>query len=698
MRVFCHDFETYSEVDLKKAGVSRYARHESTEVLMLGYVFDDGPVRQWFPHLGEPLPDEVSKAVQDPNCLKVAWNKTFEWNIWKHVLGFEIPHTQWRDAQVMALFLSLPGRLSKCGEVMRLPQYLTKLDGGTRLINLFSKLAPETKKKPSRRIYPKDEPESWEQFCEYNVRDVVSERKIYQLLRKYDLPQKEWEMWFLDQEINERGIPVNLRMGRNVVRVRDQILFGMLAEMKEITGLGNPNSQPQLLGWLRSRQYKFQDISAGHIKSSLKDAVQKDADQDYIRVLKLRKFTSRSSLKKFDSILANVDGDGRLRNTFQFSGAGRTTRWAGRVFQPQNLVRPVSGFDGIEWGKTGEGHSIVLGGDQIENAAILEKLDLEGLRLVTESSEGLVEMMVGSVRPIVQAPPGYVFLDADFKAIENVVLGWQADDRKILDPFVKGRDPYLDFGRYLYRTPYEVLEAEYKSGDKGKRQICKPAVLGCGYGLGAGECWYNGETGEWEATGLIAYAMNMGIDLNGKQSQEMVTTWRETFSRAVDYWAELTKAAKKTLRTGRKHDAGAISFEIKKPFLRMNLPGGSYLHYLRPRIENVMAPWGDPVSSITYEGLNPAHQWIRLSTHPGKLVENSTQKIARDLLRDAMLRAASRGVSIVMHVHDQIVGIVREKNADRGLSVLLEAMSDFPWASGLPATANGHITTHFVKD
>ena len=265
MRRFHHDFETYSEVDLKKVGSDAYARHESTDVLMLGYASDDEPVKQWIPAYGEDMPAEVEDAILDDRVLKFAWNKPFEWSIWKHCLGYDTPHTSWRDPMVLALSCSFPGKLLKCAEVLNLPEELRKTDG-TRLINWFSKKRPATKKLPERRVYWFEKPELWNQYLYYNRLDVESERKIYRLLRRFDLPQWEWDLYALDQEINQRGIPVDIEMAENAIKIRNEYTARLLDEMSDIMGGGNPNSNDQLLAWLRENGYPFDDLKAGPIR------------------------------------------------------------------------------------------------------------------------------------------------------------------------------------------------------------------------------------------------------------------------------------------------------------------------------------------------------------------------------------------------------------------------------------------------
>jgi hypothetical protein len=954
------DFETYSGLDVTKVGASRYARHESTEPLMLAYAFDDRKVKQWVPAEGQPMPAEVEDAMLDNRIKKFAWNKNFEWHIWKYSLGIDTPHTAWRDPMVMALSLSLPGKLLKCGQVLRLDEKYLKQDGH-RLINWFSKKRPATKTKPVRRVYWYEKYDKWVEFLEYNRMDVISERKIYRILKPYDLPEHEWELWALDQEINARGFPVNMEMCQNVIEVRDELVQDRIDELEEITGLDNPNAQAQLLGWLRDNGYPFDDLKAGHIRRAMEkyDRIVERGDrpnqgEDYRRVLELRSEVSRTSTKKFDAVASHTDDDGYLRNCFQFAGAGRTWRWAGRVFQPQNLARPTKELEGLTWGTTPGGHKYVTGGTQIEAARLLQDLTAEGVDMLFDRP---MDAISGAVRTVVQAPKGYVFIDADLAAIENVVLGFMSGDRRILRVFEKGLDPYIDFATYLYKREYASLWAEYQAGNKGRRTIAKPGVLGClkgdtpvltdkgwkalveikrddwlhdgekwvrhggvawkgyqnvlcgsgihvtsdhrflteggwqewqsvsqqqmfksalvmgngvflkkrgplaaqeksfyadanvveneryldqtscedyphvapaalrltvapmsesesaqtfttysqivstlrervaktrrtvdiattevgellvdsipltsgfdiqwmfsertvplkligltmtvttsqgisglqpghsrtqiadtwdilntgdyarfavltddgcvvahncGYMLSAGKQYENRQTGEIEATGLLGYAWNMGVKLTPEQADLSVRVWRETYRKAVQFWYDLQRAAFKCMRTKKEVACGPVSFDRAGPFLRMNLPSGRSLHYLRPKLEEVLAPWGDYKMSLTYEGLNDKYQWDRISTHPGKLTENGDQAISRDILSAGMRKAAKAGIPVVMHVHDQIVGLVKEEDADDGLATLIQCMTDRDeWMGTIPLKVAGHISKWFVKD
>lgn len=692
------DYETFSELDLPSVGVGRYSRHASTEALMAAWSLNDVKQKQWVPAEGEPLPPDLKEALEDPHVIKWAWNAPFEINITRNTLGIDTPLVSWRDTMVLALTCSLPGKLEKAGPVVDLDEDKQKLAKGRRLMSKFSSPRKPTKTKPETRVHWYDAYSDWLEYLEYNDQDETAERAIYHRLKAYMPSDEEWELWHIDQQINEAGIPINMRMVRNAISIYEATLRDKLAEMEEITGLDNANSGPQLLPWLQDNGYPFDDLKKGHITRAIErrreelglgesDQIGHNGgpaldDDALLRVLELRSETSRTSPKKYHALRRAVDTrDEVLRYAFQFAGAARTWRWGGRLFQPQNLPRPIKKLEkGIEI-----------------HARNVEELNAGCFNIIYDKP---MDVLASTIRPAAQAPDGYLFIDADLNAIENRVLGWLAGCEKILRVFKLNRDPYVDFATYLFGLPYDVLMAEYKGGDSSKRTISKPGVLGCGYMLGPGEERYNHKTGEKEATGLLGYAWNMQItEFTAEQSKLSVETFRREFEEVKDYWYGIERAAKKCIRTGRRVDFGHVYFDRKGPFMRMGLPSGRHLHYCRPRIEDVRMPWGDMKASITYESLNDKKQWVRESTHPGKLTENADQAIARDLLAHGMKLAFRRGLDLRIHVHDQLVGLSREDRAEEELKILIECMEEQPrWAKGLPLGSNGFVSKVFMKD
>jgi DNA polymerase len=660
---------------------------------MGAWSLNDVKQRQWSPAEGEDMPYDLQEALEDPHVVKWAWNAPFEINIARHVLKLRTPTESWRDTMVLALTCSLPGKLEKAGPVVDLPENQLKDSRGRVLMRKFS--SPYSPKRGGRKRHFLwyEAYSDWIDYLAYNDQDETAERGIWHRLKRYMPSEEEWALWHLDQEINEDGIPINMDLVRNAIAVYETMVEDRLKEMQEITGLDNANSGTQLLPWLQDQGYPFDDLKKGHVERALEycdDPPEHWGDNfrtSYVknkrlkRVLELRSEASKTSPKKFHALARAVGDDGMLRYAFQFAGAARTWRWGGRLWQPQNLVKPTKALEkGI-----------------VTHVKNLERCDAESLELIYEKP---MDLVAAGVRPAAQAPDGMVFADADLNAIENRVLGWMTGCDKILRVFRMNRDPYLSFAVYLYETPYDKLLRDYEAGDGLKRKIAKPGTLGCGYMLGPGEERTNWKTGEKEATGLLGYAWNMGIrEFTVEQSKLSVETFRREFSEVKDYWYDIERAAKKCIRTGKPVEFGLLRFDRKGPFMRMILPSGRALHYCRPRIEDVKTPWGAIKPTITYEELNDRKQWVRNSTHPGKLTENADQAIARDILAVAMVRAKVRGLSTRIHVHDQLVALVKENRADEKLKILQECLEEpIDWAPGLPLGSAGFISKIFIKD
>lgn len=695
------DYETYGSIDLMRVGASKYSRHPDTEVLMGTYNINHGPLIQWDAAGGQDMPRELKEAMVDPEVEKWAWNSPFEMAITMNTLRMPVIIPQWRDTMVMAYACSFPGKLEKVGPIIDLPQDALKNAAGKRLITKFSK--PKVSRRRATmgqlvRTYWYEDLEDWNNYLEYNRDDVTAEGAIRKRLSQFKpMPAHEWDLWHLDQKINFAGIPMNRDMAHNAVRIYERVLEESFELMRGYTGLENPNSTQQLLPWLQQNGYMFDDMQKAHIATAKSyfeikpDHWEDDQWEDYKSnehlklILDLRSETARTSIKKYHALIERTDDDGNLRGAFQFAGAARTWRWAGRGWQGQNLPRPDKLYEkGI-----------------VAHAKHVEVLDYDAIKLCYGN---LFDLLASCIRSVAQAPAGYTLVDRDLNAIENRVLGWLANCPKILRVFKLNRDPYIDFATYLFGGTYDELWAEYKGGDSKKRTISKPGVLGCGYMLGAGDVKVNRQTGEIEGTGLLGYAWDMGIkQFTKEQSALSVEVFRREFSEVKDYWYAIEKAAKKAIRTGRPQRIGfghgVVTFDMYGPFLRMRLPSGRCLHYCRPKIEDTKTPWGEIRPTITYEGLNDRKQWVRQPTHPGKLTENADQAIARDLLAHAMMLADKRGLDLRIHVHDQAVALALEGDASNQLEIMRECMETPPdWAPDMPLGSAGFITPVWMKD
>ena len=705
MRKQCwFDHETFNGGDIRALGVSQYARHPSLEVIVTSWSTDHGEsVRQYDRFRDGPTPpNELLDLLQDDRVEKLAWNLPFDWNVTKQAWGIEIPHSSCFDPMVVARALSLPGALADVCKILNLPESDWKQDGGKALVSFFCKPRKPTKTNLSTRNLPDDNAKSrekWGRFLAYGAQDVRAMVRCYDRMRKWTLSDDDLEMWEIDREINEAGIPIDLDAVRNANRIVDALVEKALAELSEITGLQNANSGEQLLGWLRERDYPFNDMKIGHVRHALEQARDEgDGGTGYCRALELRTQVSQAALKKFTAYEKMTDADGLLRNMHVMNGAARTGRWSGTGVQTGNLKRPHAYFETAEAQMRLAGHIKRSSPELFAwQYSIRNPVSLTG-RLLIDPFEALSS----GVRGPISAPDGYVFVGADFNAIENRVAGYMAREERILKVFADDRDPYIDFGTYMYGETYEVLWNEYAVlKKKTRRQTAKPGCLGCPYRLGEGRTYEDEATGEILATGLLGYAWNMGIPLTQEQASLSVRVWRDTYSKVVDMWDDLEEATWRTVETGRPTSCNMFDFAKEGPFMTARLPSGRKLFYVRPRIEDRKKPWGDIGPTLTYEGIDSRSQrkaWGRVATHSGKIFENLDQAVANDCLRVALKRVRKRGADLRLHVHDEGVALVREEDAERVAAMMSEEMSrEMEWAPGLPLKAVAEISKIFVK-
>jgi hypothetical protein len=485
MRVAVIDFETFSHADINKSGVHRYATHPTTEVLMLAWVVDPSPditeadVSQWVPAEGQPMPQELAELLDDPTVILEAHNAPFERLIFKHVMGRDIETRRWRDTMVRALYAGLTGALDKAGAIVGLSEEKAKLRRGKALLKKFCTPAGAPKKGRAEveqarlfedtldpeRVYPGAAPQDWEEFKLYNRQDVVATVHLAYALRAVKVPDHLWEQWFVDQAINDRGVPTNRRMVCNAIRLYEEEKTRLMGELRKLTGLDNPNSGKQMLPWLRQRGYVFDNLRKESVTAMLaRDGVSPELRQ----VLEIWQRAALRAATKYSAILAGLSDDDHQRHVLQFWGASRTGRWAGRRFQPQNLPRPPGYYNPPPMDKarrTYEGYVKVVEVSSAQGAALVDDVPT---------------LLKSCLRGVAQAPEGHVFIDADLSAIENIVLGWSAGEEKILRVFREGRDPYVDFATYMFGQSYdEIAEEVFVRKNKKKRTIAKPGVLGC---------------------------------------------------------------------------------------------------------------------------------------------------------------------------------------------------------------------------
>jgi DNA polymerase len=676
-----HDFETFSKCDLKKHGLARYARHKSTEVLFLWYAFNDEEPEVWFPKT-ERMPARLRNALLDPNVQKCAHNAQFERAIWKHVIGIDIPVEQFYCSMAHAFWLSLPGDLDTLSLVLRLGEQ-AKMKEGKALVKFFCTPRKPTKTKLHTRSTEETDPVKWKKFLDYGRRDVIAERAAGRKLAPFPMSKFERELWYIDQHINERGVPFDKEFvitALKVIAKEKERLYGI---MRSITGLSNPGSGPQLLPWLRERGYPFSNLKSASIKKAREDW-DWNMTEEANEVLALHAEASKSSVTKLQKML-DIEVDGVLCYTMQFAGAGRTARWAGRAVQVQNLPRPLRELE--------EQGALLAARDAIARG------DIEFLRLLVSSPMGAI---ASCIRTAIKAPDGYAYATCDLASIESVVIAWLSGCDKLIEVFKNNLDVYKVFASKMYKVDYEKVE-------KWMRQHAKPGVLGAGFRLSGG--MEVGDYPETTKTGLWGYAENMGIEMSQKDSAAVVAFFREEYTEIVELWYELERAVAEVMRTKQPVRVGPIVMDVKGPFLRMRLPSGRHLHYLRPQISwkkvkvGIDKKTGKPKfkskKGFSYEGYNTKKKWQRIDSHGGKIVENLVQAIARELLAAGLRRAWDAGLDVRMHVHDEIVALVKKKLADIAAKTLHDEMIEEPewWSEEqeVPIRAKADVVVEYQK-
>lgn len=704
------DYETRSCCDLEVRGLDNYVHDPSTQVLLAAYAFGDRAVKLWQPHLA-PMPEDLRDALESPFVTAYAWNVAFEREISKHVLGIDKPTCEWRDPMCSARYLSLPGSLDAAGEILGLTEDAAKLKVGKRLIKLFCEpedIGGETTlfgiSEPTFRDWRTD-PKDWTLFGDYCKQDVVAERATLKKLEKFPLPESEWETWQLDQDINLRGWPIGMDVVRGAQGIVLKELERLGKRLLELTKLDNPNSGPQLLPWLRERGYGFGSLDKTMVARALNGEC--DMTPEATEVLILRGQTSKSSVRKYTNIADMVSADGRLRHQYTFMGAARTGRWAAHGVNVGNLPKPVKSIE-----------------KNLERAVELVRAsDYEG---VMREFEKPLDVITSTVRASFRATEGNQLVVADLSAIENVGIMFLSRCEKGLNVFREGRDPYLDFAMHFYKIPYADLVLEYLAGDKSKRNFCKPATLGAGFGLGAGEEGLDFD-GNVMWTGLMAYARAMQVIMLQEESKKAISIFRKEYKEVKQIWKDLEQAAVRAIKNpgqpvgvgvpqterdreyfiskGRPVDLDPIlSFQCHgKKVLELKLPSGRSLHYIDPRVEESEAEYEGrkyTQHKILYYGKQQnSSAWGLVPTFGGKILENAAQGWARDILVNGMKEATAEGFSIVGSTYDE--AITEERiGSHLNVDLLCECLTRKPsWMpDGVPLSAAGFATVEYRKD
>ena len=646
------DVETYSSVDIRKSGAYKYCDSLDFEILMVAYCFGSGPIKMVDIASGETLPSEFLDALQDPNTEKHAHNANFE-RLCFRAIGYDIPIKEWYCSAVKAGFCGLPLALGQVSGALQLEEK-GKLTTGTALIKYFCIPCKPSKTNGGRfRNLPKHNPEKWEEFKIYCINDVEAEREVGRRLSPYKISKTERLNYILDQEINDRGILIDLNFAANAVEIDEKNSKILADKMAKLTGLENPNSPAQLKAWLTDATGKEITTLA---KDSIPQLIKEAGAGPVSEVLNLRLKSSKTSIKKYVAMLTCALEDHRAHGFFQFYGS-RTGRWAGRLVQLQNL--PQNHLKDLQ----GARDTFATGDFEL----CAEKFD--------EISSTLSQL----IRTAFVAKEGHTFAVADFSAIEARVIAWLAGEAWRIEVFKTHGKIYEASASMMFGIPIEDI-----TKDSPERQKGKVAELALGY---------QGGVGALKAMG----AEKMG--LSGSEMQEIVDKWRNENPSIKRLWNQVNGAAIRAFNTRKKiilTDYKNLAFEYNGEVLTIELPSGRKLFYQTPSTS--LNKWGQP--SLKYKGVDAlTKKWWWVTTYGGKLVENIVQAISRDLLADAMRNLDAEGFEIVMHVHDEAVCEVPIEDAETDLSLIEDIMGrDSPWAEGLPLNADGYVTPFYKKD
>lgn len=653
-RTLSIDLETYSEIDIAKCGSFRYIDDESFEILLLGYAFDDEPVTVIDLTADEEVPADFLAALYDPEVTKTAWNCAFErFGLWKH-FGRYCPPEQWSDTMILSAVCGLPLGLGDAGKALRLEADEAKDREGKALIRYFCSPCRPTKVNGGRtRNLPQHDTDKWALFIEYNRQDVVAERTIRKRLLRWEPDSLEHRFWCLDARINERGMRVDRELVHNAIAMDARYKAELTKQAVAISGLENPNSVAQIKQWLLEQE----GIEVPSLnKKVVAEVVSQLNGERAKQFMALRARLAKSSTKKYEAMERSACADAHIKGCFQFYGANRTGRFAGRLVQLQNLPQ-----------------------NHMEDLAVARSLvrdnDYETVRLLYDSvSDTLSELIRTALIP----EPGHRFIVADFSAIEARVIAWIAGEQWRLDVFRNGGDIYCASASQMFHVPV------VKHGENGHlRQKGKIAELALGYGGGA--------------NALKAF----GADKMGMTEEEMVNTvdlWREASPRVCALWRALERAAIRCVvhKTPQVSAIGGIRFEMECGILWMTLPSGRRIAYYGA--EYGPSRFHRDRRALSYMGVDQkTKRWGRVETWGGKLAENATQATARDCLRDTMLALEDAGYDIRAHVHDEV--IISEPRDGRTVEDVSAIMGrELPWASGLPLRGDGYACDFYMKD
>ena len=649
------DIETYSSVDIKTSGAYKYAQSEDFEILLFAYSLNNSPVKIVDLAKDEVIPKEIINLLNDPDCVKHAYNAAFEW--WcLNQAGYGTDINQWQCTMVQGLYCGYPAGLEQIGKALKLSQDKAKLTTGKALIKYFCVPCKPTKKNGGRlRNLPHHEPEKWQIFKDYCVQDVVTEMEVLRRFEMFPVPEKEWELWQFDVLMNSEGVKIDTQMVESALYIDEKVTLSLKKEAKDITGLANPNSTAQLKKWFAENGFEIKDL-----KKETVSEITDSADGDVKRILEIRQELSKTSTKKYVAMKECAGPDDRARGLLQFYGANRTGRFSGRLIQVQNLPRNYL--------------------DTLDTARELVKNgDLDTLELFYGNIPDTLSQLI---RTAFIPEAGKKFIVADFSAIEARVIAWLAGEEWRQNVFRTHGKIYEASASQMFGVPIERIvkgNPEYELRSKGK-----VAELALGY------------------SGNVGALKKMGADkmgLNDEELQDIVYRWRAANKRIYDLWQQLGNAALYVIENKESVNVKGLilayeyDFIYGLDFMTIKLPSGRKLYYASPSIG--ANQWNLPCP--VYKGVNQTtRKWETQESYGGKLTENVTQAIARDCLAESLLRVKNAGFKTVMHIHDEIVVEAEESVTVEEICDIMG--QDIDWAPGLLLRADGFESYYYKKD
>lgn len=661
------DFETFSTLDLRVVGAYRYAEHESTEVLMAAYSLDDGPIRQWQPHLRREIPRDLVSALSNNDVFIVAHNAEFERRILIECLAVNVQRARYRCTAARAAAAGLPRSLD--GALAALGHPIRKDPRGAAALRKFSRPRKPTKNNPATRLRPQDDPETWQVLLEYNAQDIVAEKALDEAIP--DLTTREWRYFQYTAKVNDRGLPLDLKTLEGAAKVSSKLEQTAKEETVKITGC-NPTQVAKIRDWLAKNKCPLPNLQLKTIETALREG---GLPSKVATVLALRLEASRASTKKIKAMREVACESGRAHGTILYYGA-HTGRFSGKLIQPHNFPRGLLSTDKKEQAAIASMVLDIFGTGDADLAYSLLWHNPPPKISGPQPIQGPMSMLAQSMRGFIRAPNGMWFVVADYAAIEARILAWLANETKLIIAFRNKVDTYKMMASVLYDIPVDQVNSE-------QRRIGKNLRLGAGYQLGPPR--------------LIEHCEKEEIFIDLEFARKAIKAFRDDNRNTVKLWYDSEDAAIRAMQTGKQIQVTKgknYFFEPWRDWLLMVLPSGRRLHYYAPKVETVVK-FGKPKLQLSYSGYDKG-RIVRTSTYGGKLIENAVQSIARDVLMEGMLSAEEAGYPVLASIHDEIVTL--RKEGEGSAKELEQVICKMPrWAQEIPLGAEGFVCHRYTK-